>query len=164
MNSESGPQTYRLGIDVGGTNTDAVILDTADRVIAKIKSPTTPDVTTGIVNALQAVLTASQLSPQTIRYAMLGTTHCTNAIVTRRGLSRVGVIRLGAPATRAVDPLLTWPSDLRRLVCAHGFFLHGGHEYNGEQIAPLDPQEVKNALRQLKVRYRPLLLLAYFHQ
>src|SRR5262245_29878601 len=124
MNSESNAQTYRLGIDVGGTNTDAVILDTADRVIAKTKSPTTPDVTTGIVSALQAVLTASQLSPQTIRYAMLGTTHCTNAIVTRRGLSRVGVLRLGAPATRAVDPLLTWPSDLRQLVCARSFVVH----------------------------------------
>ena len=71
-----------------------------DRVIAKTKSPTTADVTTGIVNALQAVLTASQLSPQTIGYAMLGTTHCTNAIVTRRGLESLsGLSVLGAPAT-----------------------------------------------------------------
>jgi len=162
MNSESVSQTYRLGIDVGGTNTDAVILDTADRVIAKAKSPTTSDVTTGIVNALQAVLTASQLSPQTIGYAMLGTTHCTNAIVTRRGLSRVGVIRLGAPATRAVDPLLTWPSDLRQLVCAHSFVLHGGHEYNGEQIAPLDLQEVKNTLRQLKGQVQAIAVTGVF--
>src|SRR5262245_24467560 len=85
---------FRLGIEVGGTNTDAVILDAADQVITSTKSPTTADVTTGIVNALQAVLTVSQLPPTAIRYAMLGTTHCTNAIVTRKDLSPVGVIRL----------------------------------------------------------------------
>ena len=142
--------TFRLGIDVGGTNTDAVILDASDQVIASVKSPTTPDVTTGIVNALQAILAASQLSPHTIRYAMLGTTHCTNAIVTRQGLTAVGVIRLGAPATLSVEPLLTWPQDLRQMVCPQAFILHGGHEYNGEPLAALDPQEVRNALQQMK--------------
>jgi N-methylhydantoinase A/oxoprolinase/acetone carboxylase beta subunit len=162
MNSESISRAYRLGIDVGGTNTDAVILDTTNRVIAKAKSPTTADVTTGIVNALQAVLTASQLSPQSIGYAMLGTTHCTNAIVTRRGLSRVGVLRLGAPATRAVAPLLTWPTDLRQLVCAHSFVLHGGHEYNGEPIAPLDLQEVRSALRRLKGQVQAVAVTGVF--
>jgi N-methylhydantoinase A/oxoprolinase/acetone carboxylase beta subunit len=97
MASKIAPNAFRLGIDVGGTNTDVVILDASDQVIASTKSPTTADVTSGIVNALQAVLTASGLPPTAIRYAMLGTTHCTNAIVTRRGLSPVGVIRLGSP-------------------------------------------------------------------
>ncbi len=41
MDSENSPKSFRLGIDVGGTNTDAVILDATDQVIAKIKSPTT---------------------------------------------------------------------------------------------------------------------------
>src|SRR5207237_5782687 len=115
---------------------------------------TTADVTTGIVNALRAVLTASRLPPAAIGYAMLGTTHCTNAVVTRQGLSPVGVIRLGAPATLAVEPLLTWPADLRRIVCAQAFVLHGGHEYNGEPLAPLDAQEIRSAARQLKGRVR----------
>src|SRR6266540_5003337 len=132
MTPETVPRTFRLGIDVGGTNTDAVILDAADQVVASVKSLTTADVTIGIVNALQAVLTASRFPPAAIHYAMLGTTHCTNAIVTRQGLSPVGVIRLGAPATLAVEPLLTWPADLRQIVCPQAFILHGGHEYNGE--------------------------------
>src|SRR5918996_2764011 len=131
---ENNP-TFRLGIDVGGTNTDAVILDASNQVVASAKSPTTPDVTTGIVNALHTVLATSRLSPSAIRYAMLGTTHCTNAVVTRRGLNPVGVIRLGAPATLAVAPLLTWPQDLRQMVCAQSFILRGGHEYNGEPLA-----------------------------
>ena len=128
MNAEQSSQTFRLGIDVGGTNTDAVILDLSDQVVAKVKSPTTPDVSTGIVNALRAVLTASGLPPGSIRYAILWTTHCTNAVVTRRGLSSVGVIRLGAPATLAVEPLVTWPLDLRQLVCSQALILRGGHE------------------------------------
>ncbi len=50
---------YRLGIDVGGTNTDAVILDRADQVLAKAKVPTTHDVTGGIVAALKTVIGTS---------------------------------------------------------------------------------------------------------
>ncbi|MBX6169144.1 MAG: hypothetical protein IRY84_16080, partial [Thermobispora bispora] len=44
----------RVGIDVGGTNTDAVVLDAAGRVVAKVKRPTTPDVTGGLCAALDA--------------------------------------------------------------------------------------------------------------
>jgi len=47
----------RIGIDVGGTNTDAVLLED-DRVVHATKTPTTPDVTTGIVSAL-GLLTAA---------------------------------------------------------------------------------------------------------
>jgi hypothetical protein len=46
----------RLGIDVGGTNTDAVALDREDRLLAEAKVPTSPDVTRGITAALDAVL------------------------------------------------------------------------------------------------------------
>ena len=49
-----------------------------------------------------------------IRYAMLGTTHCTNAIVERKHLGRVGLIRIGAPATTAVPPLAGWDESPRR--------------------------------------------------
>jgi N-methylhydantoinase A/oxoprolinase/acetone carboxylase beta subunit len=162
MAPEQSSQTFRLGIDVGGTNTDAVILDLSDRVVAKVKSPTTPDVGTGIVNALQSVLTTSGLPPGSIRYAMLGTTHCTNAVVTRRGLSAVGVIRLGAPATLAVEPLVTWPRDLRELVCAQAFILHGGHEYNGEPLATLDLQGIREAAQQMKGRVQAVAITGVF--
>ena len=48
--------SYRLGIDVGGTNTDAVVLDARDRVVAKCKRPTSEDVSTGIRESVQGVL------------------------------------------------------------------------------------------------------------
>jgi N-methylhydantoinase A/oxoprolinase/acetone carboxylase beta subunit len=47
---------YRLGIDVGETNTDAVMLDCSDQVRAKVKVPTTADVTSGIIAVLDAVV------------------------------------------------------------------------------------------------------------
>ena len=91
---------YRLGIDVGGTNTDAVILDRSDQVLAKAKVPTTPDVTGGIVAALEAVISSSDADASRITHAMLGTTHATNAVLERRKLHRVAVIRIGRASCR----------------------------------------------------------------
>ena len=47
----------RIGIDVGGTNTDAVLMDER-RVLAEVKTPTTPDVTSGIVSALRSLISS----------------------------------------------------------------------------------------------------------
>ena len=90
---------YRLGVDVGGTNTDAVILTEKNEVIAHTKSHTTPDIQTGITNSVNKVLQNVNFDKSAISTAMLGTTQCTNAIVERKNLISVGVIRLGYPAT-----------------------------------------------------------------
>lgn len=84
----------RIGIDVGGTNTDAVLLDGRE-VIAWAKRPTTPNVTDGIRAALHAVLSGADVTARDIGAVMIGTTHFTNAIVQRRELDRIAVIRLG---------------------------------------------------------------------
>jgi N-methylhydantoinase A/oxoprolinase/acetone carboxylase beta subunit len=52
----SGAPDLRIGVDVGGTHTDAVLLDAAHTVLAKAKVPTTPDVTGGVRGALAAVV------------------------------------------------------------------------------------------------------------
>lgn len=134
---------YRLGIDVGGTNTDAVILDEANLLIAKAKTPTTEDVTGGIVKALDLVLGSAEIDLAQISYAMLGTTHCTNAIVERKRLCSVAVIRIGAPATMAVKPLTAWPADLKAAIGDMRYVIKGGHEYDGRRIAPLDEEKIK---------------------
>jgi N-methylhydantoinase A/oxoprolinase/acetone carboxylase beta subunit len=69
---------------------------------------------------------------------MLGTTHATNAVLERRGLKRVGVLRIGSPATHAVRPLFGWPEDLRRAVSAGETIVGGGFEYDGRELAPFD--------------------------
>jgi N-methylhydantoinase A/oxoprolinase/acetone carboxylase beta subunit len=135
----------RIGIDVGGTNTDAVVLGADGRVIAKAKRPTTPEVTGGLRAALDAVL--AQLGDTAdVTRVMLGTTHATNAILERRGLGRVAVLRLGAPATTAVPPLSDWPADLRKAVSAGEAIVPGGHYVDGREISPLDLDAVRRFL------------------
>jgi N-methylhydantoinase A/oxoprolinase/acetone carboxylase beta subunit len=133
---------YRLGIDVGGTNTDAVILDRSDQVLAKAKVPTTPDVTGGIVAALDAVLGSSSIDVARITHAMLGTTHATNAVLERRKLHRVAVIRIGAPATLGVRPMFEWPAALTAVVSAGATVVAGGIEFDGRDLSPFDDEAV----------------------
>lgn len=97
---------YKLGIDVGGTNTDAVLMDEHLQIKAEIKHPTSEDIYDGIVCAVREVLQASGVNKEEISMAMLGTTQCTNAIVERRQLADIGVLRIGAPATLGIPPMV----------------------------------------------------------
>jgi N-methylhydantoinase A/oxoprolinase/acetone carboxylase beta subunit len=141
--------SHRLGIDVGGTHTDAVILDEQNRLVAKTKARTTADVTGGIVQALKQVLEQPDVNRSLIGFAMLGTTHCTNAIAERKHLSKIGVIRMGAPAALAIPPLFSWPADLRDVVTHKMFMIHGGHEFDGREISKPDEKEVDGVIKQL---------------
>ena len=84
----------RIGIDVGGTNTDAVLMNGAE-VLASTKTPTTPNVSDGITTALQTLVSDSGLDVATLDAVMIGTTHFTNAVVERRRLQPTACIRLG---------------------------------------------------------------------
>jgi N-methylhydantoinase A/oxoprolinase/acetone carboxylase beta subunit len=132
----------RLGVDVGGTNTDAVVLDRDDRLLAKAKVPTTPDVSTGIAAAVVAAVADLGPGRGRISHAMLGTTHATNAVLERRHLRRVAVIRIGAPATFAVRPLFGWPDDLRETISVGEAIVRGGFEFDGREIVALDGSEI----------------------
>ena len=98
----------RIGIDVGGTNTDAVLMDGLE-VMAWHKTPTTPDVGGGIVAALRSVMAQSGVDAADVRSVMIGTTHFTNAVVERKRLLLVAAVRLGLPATKALPPMIDWP-------------------------------------------------------
>ena len=106
---------YKLGIDVGGTNTDAVLVDENRAVVADIKYPTSADIYDGILGAMRTVLKLSGVDPKQIRQAMLGTTQCTNAIVERKNLAPIGILRIGAPATTGIRPMVDWAEDIQRI-------------------------------------------------
>ena len=137
---------YRLGIDVGGTNTDAVVLDADGEPVASTKTATTDDITGGIIDAFEAVLRGG-VEAGDIEQVMLGTTACTNAVAEREGLTEVGVLRLGSPATEAVPPLVEWPEELVAAIGDNIAVLPGGHEYDGEPIAELDETATREAIR-----------------
>ena len=135
----------RLGIDVGGTNTDAVLVDESGTVLTVHKAPTTAEPMDGISAAIAAVVTDADRD--SIGQAMLGTTHSANAIIQRRGLGKVAVLRLAAPSSLAVVPGADWPVDLRRSVISAEAIVEGGYEYDGRVIADLD----ENAVRRFAV-------------
>ncbi len=132
----------RIGIDVGGTNTDAVVID-GNRIVTTFKTPTTPDVLEGIEGAIRGVL--REVDPQEIGAVMLGTTHFANALVQAQRLTPVAVLRLGLPSGAALPPLVDWPERLRQVVRGETFMLHGGYEFDGREIAPFDEDEVRRA-------------------
>ena len=125
-----------LGIDTGGTYTDAVLYDearTPDPVVAKAKALTTrDDLAVGIDGAIGAVLTQSGIDPATIALCSISTTLATNALVegVRRriclifaGFDEADLHRSGLATTIGTDPVLQ---------------IAGGFRATGEERARLD--------------------------
>src|ERR1044071_6332199 len=120
----------RIGIDVGGTNTDAVLID-GTRVVASLKTATTEDVTTGVTRALRQLIERAGEAALSAQIVIIGTTHFVNAVVERRHLQRVAVMRLCLPASSSVTPFIDWPEDLRSIVKGSVELLPGGFEIDG---------------------------------
>lgn len=139
----------RIGIDVGGTNTDAALMDGLS-VLATCKTPTTPDVSGGITKALEIVLADSKVAASAIEAVMIGTTHFTNAFVERKRLLPVGVVRLALPAASGLPPLTDWPEELGAAMGGHIHMVAGGYEFDGREISPLDETAVAKAAREFK--------------
>ena len=137
----------RIGIDVGGTNTDAVLLEDA-RVVHAVKTPTTRDVTSGVTEALRKLLQAG--APAAVDAVMIGTTHFTNAVVQRRDLTRVAAIRIGLPSGASLEPFVDWPEDLAALVRGEIVMLEGGHEFDGRPLVPFDTAGMRAAARRIR--------------
>ncbi len=126
-----------LGVDTGGTYTDAVLMRDEDAVIASAKALTTrQDLAIGVREAVQAVLANSSVAPQDIALASLSTTLATNALVEGQG-ARVALIYIGFSerdlAAQGLadalggDPVLVLP---------------GGHSHGGAEVAQLDVQRI----------------------
>ena len=139
----------RIGIDVGGTNTDAVLVD-GDRILASIKVPTTQDVLSGVKSALAHVIQAPASAGLAVDAVMIGTTHFTNAVVERARLERVAAIRIALPTGGSLPPMCDWPRDLYEAVDPLVFMVHGGHEYDGSPLVPMDHDEIRDAARRIR--------------
>jgi N-methylhydantoinase A/oxoprolinase/acetone carboxylase beta subunit len=139
----------RLGIDVGGTNTDAVLVSKG-AVMVSAKRPTTSDVSSGIVNATRGVLEAAGHEAANISRVTIGTTHFANAFVERKDLLEVAVIRLAGASAAAIPPMSGWPKDLRERIGGASFQLSGGYEFDGRENTPFDERAVRKAARAIR--------------
>ncbi len=123
-----------LGIDTGGTYTDAVIYDeTTSTIIATAKSPTTHhDLSIGIRGAIEGALGAAAVEPSRIELVSLSTTLATNALVEGRGRP-VGAVIIG------FDEAVVERAGLGDALAGDpAIFLAGGHDSHGSEAAELN--------------------------
>jgi len=128
-----------LGIDTGGTFTDAAVVDLRTlRVLAKAKSPTThQELASGILGAVDSVLSSTEFGLEEIRLVGISTTLATNSILEGRG-SEVGLIGIG------------WKPDGRQeLGAKSSVFVQGSFDTRGREVEPLDEGEVAQAVDAL---------------
>ena len=139
---------YNIGIDTGGTYTDAVILNTQTReVVASAKALTTRgDLSIGVIEALGSVMesSAAQVSASDIALVSLSTTLATNALVEGQG-SKVGVLLIG------FDDVMLERSNLETAIpSALITRVDGGHTHDGSEAVALDENAIRNTLEANK--------------
>ena len=134
-----------LGVDTGGTYTDAVVLDDiSNSVLGRAKSLTTrPDLSVGVGRAIDMAISGAAVLPSEIAMVSLSTTLATNALVEGQG-GRVALVfigfdetelsRAGLPEALAGDPVI---------------FLSGGHSHAGTEIHPFEPDALRQSLSGL---------------
>ena len=130
---------YGLGVDTGGTFTDAVIVDMDDfSIVSKMKSPTThEDLSIGLYNAINAVMNESQIDPSQIVSVGISTTLATNSVLEDMG-GKVGLILIG------------WdPRDPVHFGEDKQIFIKGGYDVRGKAINSLSLEETTNAINEI---------------
>ncbi len=127
-----------LGIDTGGTYTDAVLLDDEQGVIRKVKTLTTKhDLSVGIGDAIQTILADPRPD---VRLVSLSTTLATNAIAEGQG-DPICLLLIG------YDPDLLRGTGLDKLLAPDDIvFVSGGHSVTGEPLAELDVRSAEQAI------------------
>jgi len=130
---------YGLGIDTGGTFTDAVIVDLDDNiVVAKKKSPTTHhDLSIGLYASVNAVFEDCEIKPEDISLVGISTTLATNSILEGKG-GNVGLILIGW------DPMGPVHFGEKNQI-----FIKGGYDSRGRALAPLNEKEVRAAIKKV---------------
>ena len=142
MKETSEGDALWLGLDTGGTYTDAVLLAGGRRVIASAKSLTTHwDLAVGIGEAIRSVLRAV---PDTrgagqVQLVSVSTTLATNAVVENR-FSPVATVLIG------FDAGMLSRSGLQRDQAGPIILVRGGHDASGEELEPLDEAQLAAAI------------------
>ncbi len=153
---------YRLGVDVGGTFTDLLLLEEASGQFWRHKTPSTPhDSSEGIMTGVEAVCTQAGTEPRSVEVFLHGTTVATNAVLEGKG-ARVGLVttegyRQVLQIARSLVPggLAAWivwpkPEPLARL--EDTVEVKGRMDARGREVRPLDEADVRAQLQRLKAQ------------
>ena len=157
MEQQAAPR-LAVGLDTGGTYTDAVVLDGAQRVVASAKALTTPwDLSVGLQAALRTVLAALPTGAERghISLVSVSTTLATNSVVENR-FSPICTILVG------FDERMTERSGLKRPGGGVIVRIRGGHEATGDEAAPLDEAAVEAAVLEHGPRVEAFAVASMF--
>ena len=128
-----------IGLDVGGTHTDVVLLD-QHGVVRDIKVPTDPsNLFNTVLEGLESVMTG--VDPESVKRVVLSTTLTTNAIVQNK-IPEVGIIVSSGPG---IDPRYFQTN-------AHYFPVSGSIDHRGREVEPVDPEEIMQVSQELRAR------------
>ncbi|KAI0872109.1 hypothetical protein GGS24DRAFT_27983 [Hypoxylon argillaceum] len=160
MGSVPERKILRIGVDVGGTNTDGVILDPSrasepDKgIIAWHKTPTTPNPSAGINDAIVTMFASAGVDPDQVASVTIGTTHFVNAVVERDAarLTKVAVLRLCGPFSQHAPPCIDWPDEMRGLILGHYALLKGGLEVDGHLISAIDEAQIRRECAAVRAK------------
>ena len=137
--------SFILGVDTGGTYTDAVILEDEERVIAFSKALTThSDLSLGIGSAIQKAVKQRNTAPEKISLVSLSTTLATNALVEGQG-DRVALIMIGFK-----DSDLEKHSIFDALKGDPFLVIEGGHNYAGFEKSRLAKNKLSKWVSEIK--------------
>jgi N-methylhydantoinase A len=150
---------YRLGVDVGGTFTDTVLVDQASGQIFTVKTPSTPrDSSLAVLEGIRQACLQAGIEPRSIDALVHGTTVATNALLEGRG-ARVGLVTtqgfrhvLHVARSRTPGPLAGWITmPVREPLAAleHTVEAKGRMDANGVVVAELDESDLRVQLRDL---------------
>ena len=144
-----------IGIDVGGTNTDAVVIDKVSgkaRVLSTAKTLTTADITSGVKEAIRLALLKleGQFTRVAVQQVNIGTTHFINAIVEGKRLAKVSVIRLCGTSSKRLPPFSDFPANIADNIKGSVFLVNGGYQFDGQDITKLDKTELVSVIETLK--------------
>jgi N-methylhydantoinase A len=153
---------YRLGVDVGGTFTDLLLLDEATGGFWRHKTPSTPhDSSEGILNGVEALCAQVGVSPRQISVFLHGTTVATNAVLEGKG-ARVGLVttegyRQIMQIARSFVPgglagWIVWPKPEPLAKLQDTVEIKGRIDAQGQEIRPLDEDDIRFQLEKLKAK------------
>jgi N-methylhydantoinase A/oxoprolinase/acetone carboxylase beta subunit len=150
--------SFLVGIDTGGTYTDAVACDlTTTDIVNKAKVPTNhDDLAASVSTALRAVIDGSRVSSTEIALVSISTTLATNALV--EGVGRpAALIAIGFDDAALTRGGLNNVLDEDPVVS-----LRGGHSSHGQEITPLDLTPLKMALSDIDSRVEAYAVVGSF--
>jgi len=150
--------TVTLGIDTGGTYTDAVVVDHASgAVLASAKALTTRyDLSVGMGQAVAAAFGGQTVSPAEVSLVAISTTLATNAIVEGQG-SPVCLLLIGYD-----QELIRQHGFERDLATQNVVYLRGGHDVAGNEVEPLDEAAAREAILAWRNRVEAFAVSGYF--